>query len=404
MNQYIKYIVFVIFIMLQTYLFGIISLPKSLVKTISFSILAIAVFASNYKEVYYKKPFVWLLISCATNMIWCYICRSQTPLEYITGNEFTNMMCICTLFAVPSFGLSNKNIEKALETVAIVCMGIYLVQYILQIPITTDLQSIEEGGQELRLRINGQCLFFLMFFKSLGILTNRLSIKYVTILIASFLCIIIIGFRSHMLVLVLASFIFLWKSGKMKLSSKTVFSVIFLSIIAFAVAQTPIVRYKIEQMIERNENSNFQNDDYIRYEAFYYYTEELPKSVGDRILGVGLPNAKSTYGSFIQDVVKEQYRLVWADWGLIGLSWMLGIPAVLCIIWYSLMAFLTPVDRDKSYLCYFFLFMLFASFLTREIYREGASPIQGIVLYLIAQYRIDNAKFSLSGLWTKRIE
>lgn len=404
MNQYIKYIVFVIFIMLQTYMFGIVSLPKSLVKTISFSILAIAVFASNYKEGYYKKPFVWLLISCAINMIWCYICRSQTPLEYITGNEFTNMMCICTLFAVPFFGVSNEKIEKALETVAIVCMGIYLVQYILQIPITTDLQSIEEGGQQLRLRINGQCLFFLMFFKSLGILSDRISIKYIAILIASFLCIIIIGFRSHMLVLVLASFIFLWRSGKLKFSAKTVTSIIVMSIIAFAVAQSPIVRYKIDQMTERNENSNFQNEDYVRYATYYYYTEELPENVGDKILGIGLPNAKSKYGSFIQDVVKEQYRLIWADWGLIGLSWMVGIPAVLCIIWYSLMAFLTPVDRDKSYLCYFFLFMLFASFLTREIYREGAYPIQGIVLYLIAQYRIDNAKFSLRRLWTKRIE
>lgn len=317
-------------------------------------------------------------------MGWCSMNRDQTPFEYIIGSEFTNMLGILTLFAIPAFKLQNKQIENVLFLLGVLCIAIYLVQYLFHLPLTIDQSEIVDKGQSLRVRVNGQCLFFLLYFKSLYDVTHKLSIYSLMILILSFLCILILGFRSHIAILLLLTPFFLWRNNKISGRFFVYSSIVVLFV--FAISQTQVVQYKIDQMLERNETDNFDNENYVRISCFEYYTHDFPRNTTDRVLGTGLPNNNSTYGQ--QIAYAKRYGLVWADWGLIGLSWMLGIPAVLCIVWYCLLAFLTPTRESSSYLCYFFLFLLLASIMTREIYRQGAFPIQGVVLYLIAKQRV----------------
>lgn len=374
--------------MFQIYLFGLKGIPSIAVRFIALLTLLIAIITSKYRETYYNKQLKLFFFFCFINMVWSSIHREQSPIEYIIGYEFTSILGILVLFAIPAFKLPINIIEKCLLSIGLFGIILYLIQYIFHIPITINQEFINNEGMDMRIRINGQCLFFLLYFRALTKLTEKKSIQYAVILLLSLLCIIILGFRSQLLALAFVSLIFIWRQKKIDI--KMILSLFLLVGILFVLYQTDIAQHKINQMIERNEKGNFENDDYVRYLSYEYYTKQYPKGIGDKILGGGLPNANSNYGKKIQAL--KEHHIIWADWGLIGLSWVLGIPAVLCLVWLFIYAFLTPVEPDKSYLCYWCLFIVLASVLTREIYRPGAFPIEAVVLYLIAQYRTGNIK------------
>lgn len=382
-----KYL-FLIFIIIQLYLFGVNVVPSSIAKGLALSTLFITIIISKYRVTYYNKQLKLFFFFCFVNMIWSCIHREQSPIEYIIGNEFTSIIGILVLFAIPAFKLPINIIEKCLLRIGLLCIILYLVQYILHIPITVEQEIVNNAGMDMRIRLNGQCIFFLLYFRSLTKLTENKSIQDTVILFLSLLCIFIMGFRSHILALALVSLLFIWR--KKIIGIKMVLSLFLLIGILAVASQTEIVQHKINQMIERNEKDNFENDDYVRYISYQYYTEQYPKGIGDKIFGGGLPNGNSKYGADLQTL--KEHHIIWADWGLIGLSWVLGIPAVLCLVWLFIYAFLTPVEQDKSYLCYWCLFIVLASVLTREIYRAGAFPIEAVVLYLIAQYKTGNTK------------
>ena len=255
-----------------------------------------------------------------------------------------------------------------------------------QIPLFTSEEALEDADLSMRARISGQCLFVLLYFKSFDSLLDKFSFKDIIVFLTSILCILVIGFRSHIVAIVAVSILLFFK--KKKVSKRHLFYSVLLTLLLVGISQNEIVKYKINQMIERNERDNFDNKDYVRYRSFNFYVKEFPKNIGDRVLGVGLPSLKSDYGKYVHKL--KGIGLIWADWGLLGLAVVLGIPAVLCIFWYGLKAFFTTVDPKHAYLCYWFLFMLLASQVTREIYRIGAFPIQGVILYLIANYKIHN--------------
>lgn len=388
-----KYIFF-IFMAFQLYLFGLNGIPTGIAKGLALLTLVMAIVYSKYKEIYYSKQLKLFFLFCMVNMIWCTLHRAQSPIEYIIGNEFTNIIEILVLFAIPAFNLSNEQIERCLLGIGFFCVGLYLAQYLLHIPLTVDQEVVNNAGMDLRVRINGQCIFFLLYFKSLANIVERMKIRDLLIILSSLLCIFIMGFRSQIVVLALVSILFIWR--KNKISGKMFFGAIVLIGILAVASQTEIVQHKIDQMVERNEKDNFDNEDYARLLSYDYYTNQYPENLGDKILGGGLPNGNSTYGAEIQDL--KGYHIIWADWGLIGLSWVLGIPTVLCLVWLFFHAFITPVEPDKSYLCYWCLFMVLGSILTREIYRVGAFPIEAVVLYLIAQYRTADASYSLKNI------
>lgn len=368
---------------LQLYFFSLTSIPSTFAKSCAFISLFAALILSNiyYKRInYFDKPLLCLFLCCFVNMVWCSINRSQSPIEYFIGSEFTSMMGLLTIFAVPAFNMNSKEIEKVLFLLGLLCICIYLFQYFFQIPLTVEKSELLEKGLSVRVRINGQCLFSLLYFKSLRDALYKLTWSNLSVLLLSVLCILILGFRSQIAMLLFLTGIFIWRKSRISFRALIFCSILFF--VTLLASQTQIVQFKIQQMQERNESANFQNEDYIRIASYEYYTQELPRNITDRILGCGLPNNNSVYGRQIARV--KDMGIVWADWGLIGLSWMLGVPAVLCIAWYCLMAFFTPINKKYSYLCYFFLYMLLASVLTREIYRQGAFPIQGVVLYLIA--------------------
>ena len=99
-------------------------------------------------------------------------------------------------------------------------------------------------------------------------------------------------------------------------------------------------------------------------------------------MGAGNPGTSGNYSIFI-DKLKNDYGFVYGDWGLIGLSWIVGIPVVLLILLYCMKAFFIKVENKYIYLACYFIFIVFASIFSREIYRYGNFFIQALILAIL---------------------
>lgn len=311
-------------------------------------------------------------------------------MQFLMGKEFTNMLPILSIFSISAFKLSDEKVEKTLIVLCSFFVCCYLLQYLVY-PISIFVNANENAvAANARPRIPGQALLSIAFFYYLGKVCDKWKWKYVIMLLIALLCLLIMGFRSQLAVLFGVSCLFVIKrnrlSGKLFLYAVVGFAGLV------ALSQVGVVQNKINQMVERGQRDNFDNDDYVRITSYRYYTLNAPNNKYEKYMGIGLPNPNSKYGQKIQEL--KEHHIVWADWGLIGLAWVLGIPGALCVVWYALKAFLLKVDKRYYYLKYWFLFIVFASILTREIYRDGAFAVQGMVLYLIskahAQYMLNN--------------
>ena len=75
--------------------------------------------------------------------------------------------------------------------------------------------------------------------------------------------------------------------------------------------------------------------------------------------------------------------IYWVDFGLLSLSWVLGIPAVLGMILYSIKASFLKVSSEYYYLGIWFMYLVASSFTTAEFFREGNFIVQALALYLV---------------------
>lgn len=379
-----------VFIFIQIQMMGLVFVPSSFAKALVLLTLFLTVVKGYRKGCLFIKPFVFLFLFCLVNMFSCYLLRGQTPIQFLIGKEFTNMLPILSFFSIASFKLSDEKVEKTLIVLSSFFVCCYLLQYLVY-PISIFVNANENAvAANARPRIPGQALLSIAFFYYLGKICDKWKWKYVIILLMALLCLLIMGFRSQLGVLFGVAGLFVIKrnrlTGKLLLYAVVGFAGLI------ALSQVSVAQNKINQMIERGQRDNFNNEDYVRILSYRYFTINAPNNKFEKYMGIGLPNPNSKYGQKIQEL--KDRHIIWADWGLIGLAWVLGIPGTLCIVWYAMKAFLLKVDKRYYYLKYWFLFIVFASFLTREIYRDGAFAVQGLVLYLISkahvQYMLNN--------------
>lgn len=81
--------------------------------------------------------------------------------------------------------------------------------------------------------------------------------------------------------------------------------------------------------------------------------------------------------------------MFWMDWGILGLSWMIGIPAVLAMLFYCYKVFKIRANLSYYYLPVWFFYLLFSSITTAEFFRQGNFVIQAVCLYLAERVYFD---------------
>ena len=148
-------------------------------------------------------------------------------------------------------------------------------------------------------------------------------------------------------------------------------------------------------MIEaQNSGQTYENEDYMRIIQLDYFMNVHFENNIERLTGSGIPSHKSLYGDLMHVDTQENYRDTayrgWVDWGMLGLSWMIGPFAVLCLLYiYGKGAWIAyKSSEDYIYISAWFVFLLMISFSNIESFRLGGYGFQMAVLYIVHKLKL----------------
>lgn len=291
---------------------------------------------------------------------------------------------LISCFIYPAIKVENvKIIEKHLVWLGCAFCICYMIQYAVFPNIiflgasTTGL--FEEGT--IRIRLAGSSLSFFLYFWGLNNFLERRKTSYLYVAMFALLVPFMMGFRSLLFLAALCTvFLVIKKEG---FSFKILFYSFVICLAGYVLSFLPFVRDKIDSMIERQSTGQtFSNSDYIRFIEYSYYMDYVFTNPVERFFGGGTPIWGTRYYMDIMEAFDKS--LYWNDWGLIGLSWIIGVIPVFLLVIMVMRACLKHLDEHYFYLKLLLLLLLFGSIATSmEIFRNGNLIIVGIVLFMI---------------------
>lgn len=351
--------------------------------------LPLVVFAltNKQKNLIFKKYILLIFISLFINAISCYYFRGQSLFLSFRTENFINFLPILFYFFLIKKNPSLNSLNKIISFLYLLFCICYIVQYSILPNSIFRLYNFTES--ERRFRLCGQLILALGYFQALNIYILTKNKFNLLLVVLGFSIYIMLGFRTMLVALLCCSFLMIIKIEKITLK-KAITYLLMLTIIAVILLQFSFTENTITSIINRSETNNFDNEDYIRYQQLHYFTNEHFINNIERFWGSGFYHEKSDYGKMMSGLhtydkygnIKSSIAM-WVDWGLLGLSWIAGIPTVILIITISLLAFLKKKPKEYLYLSYFYLFLLLCSVTTTEWFREGAFVFHAIALYCI---------------------
>lgn len=364
--------------------------------------MGIAMFLLGIVKFKKKMPFNGILYSLAIcfflNFISCKIFRGQSVIDtFRASNSFLSLALFWFFY---SWKVDLRQWEKMLWWLCLTFGVCYVIQYIAY-PTVIFGGQIRIGSEEARMAIIGQGLASFSFLFGLNKYVVNQDKKYIVIMLTGLFAVFGCGYRSMLLALIVSSLILLMRLG---ISFKRLLSFgVLAAVVYLFVSNVDFVQDQINNMINRNENlkdSGWEND--IRYINLMYHYTDYFKNVIEMFFGSGMPFPTSEYGIYENNIMIETYHFYYSDWGLVGLSWMIGIPAVLVMIYYSLKMFLTKVPKEYLYLGIYFFDIVISSITTHEFYIHSNYVVQAILFCVFAKViqKYDISK-SLIGNWQR---
>ncbi len=345
----------------------------------------------------WQDNFITLFIFCLfINFIASWVNRGQTPIDSLRNDEVKNMFLLMSFYVLCRIKSNRQNIEKSIIVLYFVFMFCYFLQYLLFFPypvfamIGINNDTFSQANSESRFRFVSQLIAFIGYFYCLNRFLIVKKILYFGGTILGLLFVLLLGFRSGVVAILIASIYLFYRI--IGINRSIVKYIILSFIVAIFLLQLPIVQKQITNMIERQTSGqSFDNDDYVRIAQFNYFVYEHPLSIYDFFFGSGLPSPNSEYGkdfNYEQEYAENTGQFHgggmygWVDWGIVGLSWMAGVPmGVLLYIFMFFMIFRKYRKRDL-YIPSLYFYLLLTSITTIEFYRPGAYVYHALILYL----------------------
>lgn len=378
-NHYKLFFVFLIF----SCVFGVFPAQFALVADV---LVAYSIFCTINTKALFKKTLYIFILFLFLNVVSCFYYEGQSFLSTATNLDFISFLPFLSYFYMikkRKHPFSIEDIEWCIKIVYFLIFFIFVIQYILLPYKLINLATYIED--EKRFTIFGQIITIVAYFYFFNKYLITKKNKYIVYLLPEILIIFIQGFRSYFLSLIIVSVLFIVQIGGLKKLIKLLSVTVILSLL---IVQLPIVDNAISNMKNRQVEGNFSNEDYIRVRQFQYFTAEHFKSPIEYVLGSGFSNVRSEYGKrmfYLQQLAHEnQIGPIggWRDWGMLGLSWIIGIPCIVCILFCIFKILKANIPRRYLYLKYFYLFILLTSITSVEFYRWGSVFIHGVLFYL----------------------
>ena len=343
-------------------------------------------FFSNKADIFISL--VWLFI--IINIISCWIFRDQSPYLTLRTSDVRNFVPLFFFYYLLKKKYSVIDVEKSIEVLLFSFVICYLLQFFIFYPYEV-FSLLSNTIEEKRFRFVGQLILFIGYFYFLNniLLEKDSYYKNILGLLLSFICIILLGFRSYFASIFLVSLIQIYRVKGVSLKS---FKTIICGVLCLLLlSQTEVAQSVIEHMKSRQQSQIFSNKDYIRWMEFNYYTNDHFQNGLEMFLGSGPWNEDSQYGKHMKSIRMDESVIsgndtsvtTWWDWGLIGLSWAMGIPLALLIYIYLFYMAFKKTNKRYYYLSSVSIFLIITSFTTIETYRFGAFTFHALLLYLM---------------------
>lgn len=315
-----------------------------------------------------------IFFSCISS----YVYRGQTSL-FTTFTQSYFYLSLAFYFVCSWLKIKTEELEKSLVIVGLISVAAYFVQNAVY-PTVIFADAQNDYSTEIRIRMCGSLIYSFLFFFGINKYVTKKSLKYLFCSVLAFICIIIMGFRSLTLsLLALGILEYFYVTG---MSVRRLKQLVPLILIVVIVSQFGIVQDKIAEMLARQERGdNFDNSDYIRFVEFDYYWNNFFHDGYERFFGSGLPVQGTAFYNF--QMKNFSYNLFWNDWGLLGMSWIFGIPTVFLIYFMYVKVLVSKLPKEYTYLKVIFAFLILTSLTSAEAFRPGNLLLQGSFLYLV---------------------
>lgn len=345
------------------------------------------IFATNKKTntAKFENRFIMLFIfAILMNLLSCSINRGQTILESLSNTELLWFLFIMSFYVYYRIGFSISEIEDAISILFLVFCISYIAQYYIFYPkdVFYQLALIED---EHRFRLVGQFISFIGYFYALNnVVLRKINYKSVSFLILGLWVILLMGFRSGLVAVIFSSILMIFRIRGV--SAKTFIYLIVIGTLFFSILYSSVGNTILGNMISRTESNTSNSENYIRVRQFAYYTQDHFRNNSECFFGTGIPSANSEYGKYMESLTdKGNVTSVaqWRDWGLLGLSWIMGIPMFACMLFLIFYMIFKKTPPRYYYISSVYISMLLMGITTVEVYRNGAFVFHGLLLYLL---------------------
>lgn len=361
--------------------FGMMTLPNSVLLS---AIFLLTVWKRGFRiKTPFNKPILWMFIGIVLSFIPAHLYHGQTVVESIKASADYFYLLLFFTFLGLSPSLSKS--ESALEKLAVLFSAIYILQFVLlqqgiNLVGVSDL-AIDSGLEaRFRMHASGLSSLGLLYAANKFILTR--NIRYVFIGLLCGIPIILMAFRTMIFFTALAVVLTILIINKTNFV-KSVGYLLLIGVLSILVLQIPVIAEKVDYMVMRQieGTETFQNADYIRWISLDYYINEYPQNTVERLLGSGQPFVGTKFHD--EQLSLWQAGIFYMDWGLMGMSWLIGPLAVLAMVWYSMRTWFVKTGIQYIYLRVWFLYMVLSSITTTEFSRPGNYAVQALALYLV---------------------
>ena len=380
-----KYYPFIPMLLILLYLtegiFGLLSVSRML-----FPVYVLAFFITYNKHTMFSKPVMLYAVSILMSIVSCYFFHGQS--FFASFNSNLTFFALVIYFILVKLRIAPNQLERVLLYMFV----IFCLCYIYQVMVYPKAVFVSENAaynENLdaslrRIRIPGMSLAGFGFFFSLcKVLLKRYT--YLPLLIMSMVVILLFGFRTLLAFSVLFAFVL---NTRINGFSKQLFiGMIVILLGGWAFSMTEFGQSTFGQMMERQDSDQtFGNKDYIRYTTLWYYLYDHFESPMEYFFGSGIAfrGTANAYAHYYENL--EAFGIHYYDWGILGMSWMMGVLSLVAMIWYPIKAFFTKLPKDKVYLGVWFGYLFACGFTSAEFVRQGCFLLQGMVLYLIYRY------------------
>lgn len=373
-----KYLIILVFLILNHF-FG--AFPMSF--SITVPILLLFLFLGWKEGSDYRKVFITIFVGILCSMISCKIFRGQSIMESIRA--MPSYLGILFYFFLKWKKVSLSTIQTALIYLVITFDVLYIAQYYLIDYginfLNIDDWMLSDSTEGNRLRVMSSGLYSLGMFYGMVQWYITHKRKFLLLFVAGAFVMLLTGYRQFLLSSLLAILFMLYKLDK-RIKLKHIGMILVGVAVGYALYQIPAVQQKIAGMIERNDTgASLDNKDYIRVVQWEFFNYEYFKNGIEHFFGSGIPFVGSSFGKYFQTLTDSGLQYV--DWGIIGVSWMLGVITFIGYIWMALMAILKKVPPRYMYVSLWYIFLLSSSITNWEFFRNGNFLVHAIALYIV---------------------